>query len=199
MQNIFSNLDIQEEYDELYQEKNKKRARKKLKAIEKLKLKYPLNDEEKQKVDSEDHWKRVLNPLFEDEETKNKKKLLERVKAERVKSERMKAERMKAERVKAQQQWESRQKEKEKEFKQKEKEFKQKEKEFKQKEKEFKEIEGTCEKLMKQLNKEFMHLVEDKGIDNKKAKRILQIKYHPDKHPRNTTWATERCQIVNGL
>jgi len=182
MQNIFSNLDIQEEFGEVYQEKNKKRARKKLKAIEKLKLKYPLNDEEKQKVDSEDHWKRVLNPLFEDEETKNKKKLLER----------MKAERMKAERMKAQQQWESRQKEKEKEFKQKEKEFKQKEKKFK-------EIEGTCEKLMKQLNKEFMHLVEDKGIDNKKAKRILQIKYHPDKHPRNTTWATERCQIVNGL
>ena len=83
MANIFTNLEVDEEVTNHI--KNERKAKKILKAIDKLKNKEFLTAEEQLKVDNEDKWHRILDPMYENAETKKENELREQKKVNKNK------------------------------------------------------------------------------------------------------------------
>lgn len=179
--NRFENLDEDEDYD---YEKLTRKAKKKIKEINNLKKKENLTNEEKNKLDNEDYWLRILNPLYENEEQK--------------KANIEKEKQYQETRNKKQQQREH--KKKQKEHKKEQREYKKKQKEQKEDEKKFK-VERV-EDYEKVVLKEFKSLL-SKGTDFKKIKHKLLLKYHPDKNTNKSASEiakfTEITRFINDI
>ena len=174
MPNIFGNLSVDEEVDH---SKNERKARKKLKAINKLKKKESLTDEEQKKVDSEDYWQLILDPFYENKEKQREAKQRQREAEQR-------AEQREAEqRQREAKQREAKQRQREAEQRQREAEQRLEPKEFKTKNE-------------KKIDIEF-NLLLAKGNTLKKAKHNLLLKYHPDKNKGKS--ANEMTQIINNI
>ena len=192
MSNIFGHLPVDEE--EIDHIKNEKKARKKIKAINNLKKKERLTDEEQNKVDSEDYWQRILNPFYENMEKQKENKIREQQWVNKKREQRQKEseQKQKESEQRRQREFEQRQRQRESEQRQGESEQRQRQKEFEQKQepKEFKS------KHEKQIYIEF-NLLLAKGNTIKKAKHNLLLKYHPDKNKENL--ATEMTQIINNI
>ena len=166
--NIFANLDVDDE--ETNHRKNERKAIKKLKAINILKKKELLTDDEQLKVDSEDYWHRILDPSYENMETKKENELREQQKVTKNKE---------LERQRDEQRQRQRQRQKEE----------QRERQI------YTELKTKNEK---RINIEFNILL-SQGNNNKKAKKQLQIKYHPDRNFNNKAMADEMSKIVNNI
>jgi len=214
MSNIFGHLPVDEE--EIDHIKNEKKARKKIKAINNLKKKERLTDEEQNKVDSEDYWQRILNPFYENMEKQKENKIREQQWVNKKREQRQKEseQKQKESEQRRQRESEQRQRQREREFeqrqRQREREFEQRqrqreseqrqgESEQRQRQKEFEQKQEPKEfksKHEKQIYIEF-NLLLAKGNTIKKAKHNLLLKYHPDKNKENL--ATEMTQIINNI
>jgi hypothetical protein len=214
MSNIFRNLPVdEEEYDHV---KTTKKARKKIKAIDNLKKKGKLTDEEQNKVDSEDYWQHILNPFYEnvDKKKENVEKCKENIEKKRKKREKKiryqeMLNKKKEQRESEQRQRESEQRQKEFEQRQRQNEFEQEqrqrqrqnefEQEQRQRQNEFEQeqiIKPKKTKNEKRIHIEFNLLI-SKGQSIRKAKHSLLRKYHPDKNKEKS--ANEMTQIINNM
>ena len=204
MSNIFRNLTVDdEEHDHV---KTTKKARKKIKAIDNLKKKGKLTDEEQNKVDSEDYWQHILNPFYENVEKKkeNMEKCKENIEKKRKKKEKKiryqeMLNKKKEQRESEQRQRESEQRQRESEQRQRESEQRQRESEQRQRESDFEQErrnEPKKTKNEKRIHIEFNLLIA-KGQTIRKAKHSLLRKYHPDKNKEKS--ANEMTQIINNM
>ena len=204
MPNRFENLDVDD--DDVNHDKNERKAKKKLKAIEKLKKKENLTDEEQKKIDSEDYLQRIVNPHYENKEKENK--LPEQPKINKKRERQREKKRQKQTEEAEQREAKQRQREaeqREREAEQREREAEQREREAEQRERQRqrqREAEQRQEpKEIKTRNEKKIYIelsvLLDKGISFKKAKHNLLLKYHPDKNKGNT--ANEMTQIINNI
>jgi len=204
MSNIFRNLTVDdEEHDHV---KTTKKARKKIKAIDNLKKKGKLTDEEQNKVDSEDYWQHILNPFYENVEKKkeNMEKCKENIEKKRKKKEKKiryqeMLNKKKEQRESEQRQRESEQRQRESEQRQRESEQRQREYKQRQRESDFEQErrnEPKKTKNEKRIHIEFNLLIA-KGETIRKAKHSLLRKYHPDKNKEKS--ANEMTQIINNM
>ena len=217
MSNIFGHLPVYEE--EIDHIKNEKKARKKIKAINNLKKKERLTDEEQNKVDSEDYWQRILNPFYENMEKQKENKIREQQWVNKKREQRQKEAEQKQKESEQRQQRESEQRQRQREFeqRQRQREFEQREREFEQRQRQRESEQRQGESEQRQRQKEFeqkqepkefkskhekqiyieFNLLLAKGNTIKKAKHNLLLKYHPDKNKENL--ATEMTQIINNI
>ena len=211
MSNIFRNLPVDdEEHDHV---KTTKKARKKIKAIDNLKKKGKLTDEEQNKVDSEDYWQHILNPFYENVEKKkeNMEKCKENIEKKRKKKEKKiryqeMLNKKKEQRESEQRQRESEQRQRESEQRQREseqrqREYEQRQREYEQRQREYdfeqeRRNEPKKTKNEKRIHIEFNLLIA-KGQTIRKAKHSLLRKYHPDKNKEKS--ANEMTQIINNM
>ena len=185
MPNRFENLYVDD--DDVNHDKNERKAKKKLKAIEKLKKKENLTDEEQKKIDSEDYWQLILNPFYQNKEKQREAK-------QRAEQREAKQRQREAKQRAEQRQREAEQRQREAEQRQREAEQRQREAEQRQRQRqEPKEIKTRNEK---KIDIELSVLL-NKGISVKKAKHNLLLKYHPDKNKGNT--ANEMTQYINNI
>ena len=204
MSNIFRNLTVDdEEHDHV---KTTKKARKKIKAIDNLKKKGKLTDEEQNKVDSEDYWQHILNPFYENVEKKkeNMEKCKENIEKKRKKKEKKIRYQEMLNKKKEQRESEQRQRESEqrqREYEQRQREYKQRQREYEQRQRESdfeqeRRNEPKKTKNEKRIHIEFNLLIA-KGQTIRKAKHSLLRKYHPDKNKEKS--ANEMTQIINNM
>ena len=204
MSNIFRNLTVDdEEHDHV---KTTKKARKKIKAIDNLKKKGKLTDEEQNKVDSEDYWQHILNPFYENVEKKkeNMEKCKENIEKKRKKKEKKIRYQEMLNKKKEQRESEQRQRESEqrqREYEQRQREYKQRQREYEQRQRESdfeqeRRNEPKKTKNEKRIHIEFNLLIA-KGETIRKAKHSLLRKYHPDKNKEKS--ANEMTQIINNM
>ena len=182
MPNQYSILTVDD--TEINHKKNERKAKKALIAIAKLKKKGNLTPDEKIKLDNEDNWHRVLDPLYVNIsvqiQTEKERELREKQK--------MKRNQRKFEEEEQRKQYQRKFEEEEEQRKRYQRKFEEEE----QQEVEQKPI----SKLEKKLNIEYNVLIA-RGDTKKSAKRKMQIKYHPDKN--KDINATTKSQYVNNF
>ena len=211
MSNRFHELSVDEV--ETNHKKNQRRARKALIAIAKLKKNWNLTPEEQIKVDTEDHWYKILDPSYvnltanlKNKETEKQRELREKKKIQKNEQKRKERE------LKNKQREQKRRRDEEgrREFNQEQKRRRDEEyrrefneehsKYWKQYHHKFWEQldieENSKSNEEKQLDIEYTVLIAS-GNSQKNAKRKMQIKYHPDKNRDSNT--TTKIQYVNNL
>jgi hypothetical protein len=195
MPNQYSILTVDD--TEINHKKNERKAKKALIAIAKLKKKGNLTPDEKIKLDNEDNWHRVLDPLYVNIsvqiQTEKERELREKQK--------MKRNQRKFEEEEQRKQYQRKFEEEEEQRKRYQRKFEEEEqrKRYQRKfeEEEQQEVEQKpISKLEKKLNIEYNVLIA-RGDTKKSAKRKMQIKYHPDKN--KDINATTKSQYVNNF
>ena len=203
--NVFQNLDVDDtEYDI---NKKERKAKKMLRSIEKLKAKDTLTDEERIKLESEDEWRKVLNPFYvnpsnvykETEKKQEKKKLTKKRKELEKKKEREQREQERREQERRGQ--ERREQERRG---QERREQERRGQERRGQERRGQEKMKKQEKTIKFSQNEIKIHIEYKklialGNNKQKAKQKLQFIYHPDKNPNTIKLSTELSQIINNI
>ena len=205
MPNQYSILTVDD--TEINHKKNERKAKKALIAIAKLKKKGNLTPDEKIKLDNEDNWHRVLDPLYVNIsvqiQTEKERELREKQKMKRNQRKFEEEEQRKQYQRKFEEEEEQRKRyqrkfeeeEQRKQYQRKQYQRKQYQRKFEEEEQQ--EVEQKpISKLEKKLNIEYNVLIA-RGDTKKSAKRKMQIKYHPDKNKDNN--ATTKSQYVNNF
>jgi hypothetical protein len=171
-----------------------RKAVKKLREIDKLKLQSSHTNEEIEKLKTETHYRRIVNPLYKSEEEKHKEFLL----AERKRKEtedlkqRQYARHLEKEKLR-QQKNEKERKEREKE-REEEKKREERSKSYYERGKKY-TFDFDIKPQIKQptsLELEYYSLLEKHENNNDKTFRVLSKKYHPDKNLDKKDWAEKQ-------
>jgi hypothetical protein len=174
-----------------------RKAVKKLREIDKLKLKSVHTNEEIEKLKTETYYRRVLNPFYKSEEEKHEEFLT----AERKRKEtedlkkRQYARHLEKEKLRQQ----KNEKECEKKEKEEQKEREQRSKSYSERSKNYRfnfDIKPQI-RAYTNLEIEYYSLLEKHENNNDKTFRVLSKKYHPDKNLDNKEWAeNQQKQLV---
>ena len=186
MSNLFKNLDVDDtEYDP---KKNERKARKALIAIEKLKKMCNLTEEEKIKLEGEDNWRRILDPLYvniskqeQNKETEKDCEMREKKKMKRNEKKRKRIDEQEQEQRRNSSRYEEQQQRSRYEEQQQRSRY---------------EEQNPISPLEKRVHHEIKVRCKLER-DKKKAYKQMYLKYHPDKNmDKNATLIT---QIINKI
>ena len=177
-----------------------RKAVKKLREIDKLKLQSSHTKEEIEKLKTETYYRRIVNPLYKSEEEKNEEFLVaerKRKEAEDLK-QRQYARHLEKEKLRQQKnEKERKEREKDKE-KEKEKQRKEHSNSYYERGKKY-QSDFDIEPQVKQsttLELEYYSLLEKHENNNDKTFRLLSKKYHPDKNLDKKEWAEKQQKQI---
>jgi len=154
-------------------------------AIEKLKKKDSLTEEERIKIESEDLWRKVLDPYYINPLEKKQKQEQEREQERERKRERERERKREQQKQKKRQRQKQRQRQRQQEQRHK----------FEEQERKMEE-QNPNSHLEKRIQHEITDMIKE-GYTKQKAFQKMYLQYHPDKNRDED--ATQITQIINQL
>ena len=221
---MFSNLEVDSDTDNIHvsPENEIRKAKKKLKSIEKLKYKEHLTPEEKIKLQNESIWLKVINPSYispeekhrneQDEITQQKEKMKKKMKKDKLKQAKLKKEQDRRNREQDRRNEEQDRRNREQDRRNEEQDRRNREQDrrneeqgryneeqqerFEYQQRQLLKQQKHISKLEKDIICEFNGLL-TQGFSKKKAKHNMLLRYHPDKNLGDSVKANKISCIIN--
>ena len=221
---MFSNLELDSDTDNIHSspENEIRKAKKKLKAIEKLKYKENLTTEEKIKLENESIWLKIINPSYispdeqrrneQDELIRKKEKLKKNIKNDKLKQVKFKKEQERQRNEERLRNEEQDRRNREQERRNREQERRNEEQErrneeqdrcnreyqerFEHQQRQLLKQQKKISKLEKDITCEFNGLL-TQGFSKKKARHKMLLRHHPDKNLGDIVKANKISCIIN--
>jgi hypothetical protein len=207
---MFSNLELDSDTDNIHSspENEIRKAKKKLKAIEKLKYKENLTTEEKIKLENESIWLKIINPSYispdeqrrneQDELIRKKEKLKKNIKKDKLKQVKFKKEqdRRNREQERRNEEQERRNEEQERRNEEQDRCNREYQERFEHQQRQLLKQQKKISKLEKDITCEFNGLL-TQGFSKKKARHKMLLRHHPDKNLGDIVKANKISCIIN--
>ena len=210
---MFSNLEVDSDTDNIHvsPENEIRKAKKKLKSIEKLKCKEHLTPEEKIKLQNEPISLKVINPSYISPEekhrneqyeiTKQKEKMKKKMKKDKLKQTKLKKERIKErqrneEQDRRNEEQDRRNREQDRRNREQDRRNEEQQERSKYQQRQLLKQQKQISKLEKDIICEFNGLL-TQGFSKKKAKHNMLLRYHPDKNLGDSVKANKISCIIN--
>jgi hypothetical protein len=207
---MFSNLELDSDTDNIHSspENEIRKAKKKLKAIEKLKYKENLTTEEKIKLENESIWLKIINPSYispdeqrrneQDELIRKKEKLNKNIKKDKLKQVKFKKEqdRRNREQERRNEEQERRNEEQERRNEEQDRCNREYQERFEHQQRQLLKQQKKISKLEKDITCEFNGLL-TQGFSKKKARHKMLLRHHPDKNLGDIVKANKISCIIN--
>jgi hypothetical protein len=207
---MFSNLELDSDTDNIHSspENEIRKAKKKLKAIEKLKYKENLTTEEKIKLENESIWLEIINPSYispdeqrrneQDELIRKKEKLKKNIKKDKLKQVKFKKEqdRRNREQERRNEEQERRNEEQERRNEEQDRCNREYQERFEHQQRQLLKQQKKISKLEKDITCEFNGLL-TQGFSKKKARHKMLLRHHPDKNLGDIVKANKISCIIN--
>ena len=209
---MFSILELDSDTDNIHSspENEIRKAKKKLKSIEKLKYKEHLTTEEKIKLANESIWLKVINPSYispeeqrrseQDDLMRKNEKLKRNIKRDKLKQAKFKKdqERQRTEERRRNEE-QDRRNEKQRRYNEEQDRRNEEQRErFEYQQRQLLKQQKQISNLEKDIKCEFNRLL-TQGFSKKKAKHNMLLRYHPDKNLGDSVKANKISCIINGF